>query len=496
MSEVAKEYVWHMQRVILDALVVHKKVAVKSCHSSGKSHITSRMVGYWLDPRVHSLGSAFSVTTAPSAPQVKAILWRYIRQLHNRAKLPGRVTLECEWHMNEANSKYRIGDPSEELIAMGRKPADYDENSLQGIHARYVLGVIDEANGVPKQLFDAMLAITTNDDSRVIAIGNPDDPASHFAEICKPGSGWHVISIPAWITPNVSHEFAASFGMGYENQRAQMGVEEEELPEDVAAVLLSENWVRERANDWGVGSPLWQSRVCAEFPDVSDESLISPALMQKAYETEQPGLEQGQYGLDVSRYGTDKTVMYWNRGFQIRHHKSWVNKDTEETADIVHAELSRHKTIFKVPVNIDAIGIGSGVYDKLKRKLPIVRAIYGSEKARNAKRFKNRRAEIYWTFRQLMDDRVIDLDPKDETLAAQLTSIKWWEDAGGRIQIESKEEMRERGMPSPNEADACVYSIVKHGSTKEEAIEEERRKKDRQKKAPVSMTADLLNKVM
>jgi hypothetical protein len=464
-NEILQEYVWAMQTRILESIRDNKQTAVRSCHSSGKSHITSRAVGWWLDPKVHALGSAFAVTTAPSWPQVEAILWRYIRRLHAKAKLPGRVTLDCQWHMSEKGSKYRIGDPSEELIAMGRKPADYDENALQGIHAMYVLGVIDEANNVPKQLFDAMLAITTNDFSRVLAIGNPDDPASHFAEICRPGSGWNVIDIPAFIVPTISPEFAEEFELG--DIRADYNLEEEDIPEELQHTLVTEGWIRARAQDWGVGSPLWESRIMGRFPLVSDDTLISPAMLQKGYDCKQSGLEWGTYGADIARMGADKSVVYLNRGFQVRFHKEWAKKDTEESADLIAAELDKHG-LNRWPCNIDAIGVGAGVFDKLRRRRYNVRAIYGSEKARNAKRYRNRRAEMYWQFRTLLDEGVIDLDEEDTVLAAQLGSIKWWEDSSGRIQVESKDDMRERGLPSPDRADAAVMSILKRGSIKEE----------------------------
>jgi hypothetical protein len=136
----------------------------------------SRLALWWID--VHPPGEAFVVTTAPTTPQVEAILWRYMGNAHKKGGLPGRITLDAKWY---------IGN---ELVAYGRKPADYDPAAFQGIHARYVLVIIDEAGGVPKSIFDAVDALATNVDARVVAVGNPDDPASHFATICKPGSGW------------------------------------------------------------------------------------------------------------------------------------------------------------------------------------------------------------------------------------------------------------------------------------------------------------------
>lgn len=487
----AKEEIWSVQERILASIRDNKNTAVTSCHGSGKSHIVSRAICWWLDPNVHALGSAFAVTTAPSWPQVSAILWRYIRKLHGKMALPGRVTLDCQWHMSDQRAqRYKVGDPTEELIAMGRKPADYDENALQGIHARFVLGVIDEANGVPKQLFDAMLAITTNDTSRVIAIGNPDDPGSHFAEIAKAGSNWNTISIPAFITPNISVFFVNGLDVPPEDKMLRLTheVPEEPVSQNLRDDLVSENWIKERAKDWGVGSPLWESRVMGRFPSITDDTLISPAMLEKAWNTNHTGLEQGQYALDVARYGTDKSVMYRNRGFQIRLHKEWGKKDTEESADLAEEELNRHLPARPV-INIDAIGVGAGVFDKLRRRGHNVKPIYGSEQARNPKRYKNRRAEMYWTLRELMDDRAIDLDPHDTQLAAQLGSIRWWEDNAGRIVVESKEDMKARGLPSPDRADAVAMSVLKRGSTRDDKSRQQQGKK-------YGITGDLLTRKM
>jgi hypothetical protein len=105
---------------------------------------------------------AFVVTTAPTTAQVEAILWRYIGGAHRTGILPGRVTLDAKWYIGQ------------ELVAYGRKPADYDQAAFQGIHARYVLVIIDEAGGVPKSIFDAVDALATNVHARVVAVGNPD----------------------------------------------------------------------------------------------------------------------------------------------------------------------------------------------------------------------------------------------------------------------------------------------------------------------------------
>ena len=428
--DVLQEDVWSKQEEICNSVVANRYTAVKACHGPGKSFIAARIGCWWLN--VHRLGDAFLVTTAPSWPQVQAILWREIRRAWRMGRLPGRITLECQWYMGEGRS-------DEELIAMGRKPADYNEQAFQGLHARFILIVIDEACGVPESLWTAVMTLMTNQNARVLAIGNPDDPGSHFAQICKPGSGWNVITIPAFDTPNFTGEPVSDLMM--EN-------------------LVTPMWVEDRRRDWGEGSPLWQAKVMAEFPDISDEYLISPHMIQTGIDTELPGIRKGRYGADIARMGTDKTVLYRNRGGVIRFVDSWGMTDTMRTTGKIKLVLDSHIHLVRPDCVLDIVGLGAGVYDRLREMGYPVIGFSGAERAYRPDKFKNRRAEIFWTFRNDLENGMIDLDPDDHELHQELQNIKWWVDSSGRIQIESKEDMKERGVKSPDRADACVYSTV------------------------------------
>jgi hypothetical protein len=362
--------------------------------------------------------------------------------------------------MGEADTKR--GDSSEELIAMGRKPQDYDETTFQGIHARYFMAVLDEAGGIPEPLWNSVLALATNENSRILAIGNPDDPNSHFAKICKPGSGWKVIKISAFETPNFTDEY---------------------VPEELAQDLVSPLWVEDRRRDWGEGSPIWVAKILGEFPDISDEYLITPAMIEACRQNDLPGLVTGRYGLDVARMGVDKTVLYRNRGGVIRLAGSWGKADTMQTAGRVGIILGSHG-VTRVPATIDIIGLGAGVFDRLRERRFNVGPHQGSTRALNPAKFKNRRSEVWWTFREQMEDGLIDLDPDDDKLAADLGNIKWSVDSAGRIYVETKEDMKERGVPSPDHGDAAVLSTIEVGNVKRPTEESS------------SLTGDLLQRAM
>lgn len=429
-EDVLGEYPWSVQREILESVRDNRYTVVQSAHDTGKSYIAARAVAWWLS--IWPIGEAFAVTTAPTWPQVRAILWREIRKAHKKGKLDGRLTLNAEWYMGGRGVP---GDADEELVAYGRKPADQDQAAFQGIHAKYVLVVIDEASGVPKNLYDAVDTLATNAAARVLAIGNPDDPASQMEKVCRPGSGWNNITVSAFDTPAFT---------------------DEEVPEELHQVLVSPEWVEERKRRWGEESPIYVSKVLGRFPDISDDTLISPAMLRLAVETDLIGKERGSYGGDVARYGDDETCLYRNRGGVIREVESHHKKDTEETADMFAKHVRPHNGA--VPIAVDADGLGAGVYDKLKRKRLPVREFRNGQKPIDQKRFVNRKAECYWNLREDMEAGEVDLDPLDEDLLAQLGSIKWGLDSKGRIYIESKDDMRKRGLPSPDRADAAMMA--------------------------------------
>ena len=471
------------QRAVARSVVKHRYTAVPSAHGMGKSRTAAALAAWWLD--VHPVGEAFVVTTAPTWAQVRAVLWREIGKVHRAGEAHGhrwrgQPFPSCEW---------RVGD---ELVAYGRKPADYDESAFQGIHARYVLVVVDEAGGIPRSLWDGVDSIVTNEDSRVLAIGNPDDPTSHFERICRPDSGWHVVPIDGLTSPNFTEEGIAPYPL----LRAYMeehGIEptREEVPDWLRPLLLSPLWVEERLARWGASSPLFQAKVRGQFAQVSDWSVIPPGALRAAIDRDIEPTEPGVYGLDVAREGRDATVLVRNQNGRIRVEWRRVKQDTMETANQVEAHVRPHKG--ECPVVVDAIGLGAGVFDRLRELQVPVSAFIASEKPRAVPapgdpRFANRRAEAWWAAREAFEAGEVDLDPADEDLIAQLGSMRYRVDARGVIHIESKDEWKKRlggDAGSPDDADAAVMTFVPPDRAP---------KRRTGGRAPMSLTAGLLDR--
>lgn len=432
------EFVWSKQIEILESIRDNRRTAVKSCHGPGKSFIAARAAAWWIE--VHPIGSSFVATSAPTGPQVKAILWKEIGRTHAKNKLIGR-TNQTEWWIPS-------GYGNEEMVAYGRKPADYDEHAFQGVHSRFPLVVLDEACGIPATLWEASDNLLTNDDAKILAIGNPDDPTSEFAEVCKPGSGWNIISISAFDTPNFTGEY---------------------VPDDLRKLLVSQLWVDEKERKWGKDNPMYIAKVLGEFPESSDDGLISIKWVKAAQERDLAAEGVIELGCDVGG-GLDRNVIYKRHGPVARLVRKDHNPDTMQSlGNLMRAIKDTGATRAKV----DSIGIGAGMCDRAhemandptlssdkRAAAETVVPVKVSVAAINSEDYVNLRAEGYWGLRERFREGIIDIDFDDEDLVAQLVDIKTKPSSTGRIQIESKEQMKKRGKSSPDEADALMLAFL------------------------------------
>jgi hypothetical protein len=421
---------WSGQRSIARSVAANRRTAVPSAHGCGKDWSASALAAWWVSTRP----DPFVVTTAPTSPQLSGILWRELNRMHRRARLEGTV-------LTGQIPTWKIGG---ELVAWGRKPADLSDpddaaSAFSGIHARSVLVVLDEASGLEDWLIDAALSLLTSADSRALAIGNPLDPASRFARLCDPGSGWEVLPFSVFDTPNFTGE---------------------KVSPDLAAVLPSVEWVEERKTDWGEGSPAWIARVEGKFPPSSPDTLIAPHLILAAQARELSGEGDARLGVDVARSGGDRTVVAarWPSG-RVRVVHEALGADTMVTAGQVKFLLDGD--FDRSTAAVDVIGIGSGVYDRLREQDARVVEFNSSARAFMPVRFANRRAEVYWQLRGDLEAGTVDFDPFDYAVAAQLGALKWKTDSKGRILIESKDEIRMRGLPSPDRADAVAMTAAR-----------------------------------
>src|SRR5688500_3892270 len=425
------EHVWSKQDEILTAIRDHRRTAVRSCHGVGKSHIASRAAAWWLD--THPPGEAFVVSTAPTYRQVRVILWRYIRQAHRKGNLDGKVN-QTEWQLDG------------EIVAFGAKPADHDEGAFQGIHAKHVLVILDEACGIPEQLWIAADALTTNTGCRMLAIGNPDNSASYFAKVCSPASPWHKIAISAFDSPKFTGE---------------------QVPQALAELLIDPDWAEEKRLEWGEDNPIYRAKILGEFSAddpgrVVRGSDIAACRLEQEVPRTLTELLPVELGVDVGG-GGDETVVRERRGPVAG--REWRERaDRPET--LPPPPLPAHRGTVAPSANIPPHRVGHGLVGEL-RNLGATGAHHAqivgvnvSEASSDPSTFENLRAELWWMARLHAEKRSWDLSTMDnpDTTIAQLLEPRWALNTRGRIQVEKKVDVIERLGRSPDSADALLLA--------------------------------------
>lgn len=433
------EHLWSKQVAIAESVRDNRLTAVQSAHGTGKSWVASRLTAWWLN--VHPPGEARVVTTAPTADQVKAILWAEINTAFAKAEARGTPFIgrinETDWKLDKR------------LIAFGRKPSDYNPHAFQGIHAKYVLVILDEACGVDKQFWTAASSIATGEHCRILAIGNPDDPGSHFARVCS-SSRWNTIKIRAEDTPNFTGE---------------------PIPDGLGAMLVGHDYVEEMRAEFGEESPTYISKVLADFPDDAEDSVVRLSALRACatpLDRERPPHEllPVELGVDLGA-GGDETCIRERRGMVVG--REWRTRD-RDSANVINMISQALRETGATAVKIDSIGIGWGIVGRMQelrregKHTAVVTGVNVGEASSEPARFPRLRSQIWWEVgRKLSEDLGWDLsrlaeDDRDR-LISQLTAPKYSRDAAGRIVVEKKEDTRKRLGRSPDNADALLMAF-------------------------------------
>ena len=470
---------WSGQVRILQSVQQHRRTACPTCHEVGKSYSAGVIVAWWLD--THKPGEAFVVTTAPTAPQVEVILWKEIGRAHSRGKLAGRVN-QTEWKMT-------VGSRTE-TVAMGRKPNDYSPTAFQGIHAAFVLIIVDEANGVRGPLWNALDSLMANDSSKILEIGNPDEPSGEFYQHCRPGSGYHVVTISAFDSPNLTGEPLSQrirrelIGRTYiEEKRKKWAqnwywVDAEGNPSDwqhglkvVPPTKLNEDGDVVEDTTLSLANPYWYSKVLGEFPENAEAGGLIPLSWIKAAQLRSLDAtsDRNELGVDVGG-GGDSTAVCHRRGKVYRIKRTDHDPNTMSQCGKIIQDI---RDTNAVVAKVDKIGIGWGIVDRGKElNQPIVGINVGegptepppdSEDASDDERFLNKRAELWWAVRDTFESGNIDIEddttPYGEDLAAELCSIRYERKSNGKIKIADKrKDAQGHVINSPNLGESLMLA--------------------------------------
>ena len=434
-----RRHLWSKQREVLDAISAHERVAVASCHNIGKSFIAACALLWFLYTREPAL----VVTTAPTWKQVRQVIWQYVAREHGRLPEDLRVLGECL--------------QTELTIGIGHRAFGWstdDPNAFQGVHSPHIMLIVDEAAGVDDKMFEAADTLGGGGEYRELLIGNPTaGEGKFFRAFHNEALGYETLRVDALSTPNFTGETC---------------------PPALLRELLQPDKVEQWRADWGEDSPAFLSRVHAQFPSADELAVIAPLAWFEKAQGRLPGSlpsDVAQVGVDVARFGSDRSCIAEALGANLQALNSYQGIDTTQLAGHVRdrALALQQRTGKPVRVCIDETGVGAGVVDQCKKHTtPAVQYMgvnFGAA-AKDSGRFLNLRAEMYWGLRELLrqgnnepDLSVTASGAEVERLGSQLSAIRYVYNAREKIQVESKEEMRKRGMPSPDEADAAVLAL-------------------------------------
>ena len=448
---VADKSLWDVPLQIMRAIATYKRVAIKSGHGVGKSWVCGRLPLWWLS----AFGPLAKVmTTAPTFPQVKSIIWDELKGAHKNAVRPiGGDLHDVDLWMGEG------------WWAQGLSTDD--QQRFQGFHSENLLLIYDEGGGIRPEIWSGGLGIATSENSRVLVIGNPIEAQGNFFNCFKPDSGYHCITVSVLDTPN--------YKLG--KLLAEGKITRKEYQAGIIPGLSSYEWVENCRKEWGEDSALWHSKVLGEFPIEASNTLIPLAWVEQCRKEvidvdKIMGFRKNQVyiGVDVARFGSCSTIITVFDGYNMLYQREFNKRSTTEVAGFVIDTL-RDEGNMEAPIAIDDTGLGGGVYDILKDQGYNVIQVILRSKSDNEEKFYDLRTEVFWDLREKFNKKTISIkDPdgqprKYDKLASELTCLTYDMDKRGRIKVTPKErmikEMIKKGSDggSPDRADSLSLAV-------------------------------------
>lgn len=412
------ERVWSKQQEILQALATNKLVTVRSSNAVGKSRLAALALIWWMNAYPYS----YCITTGASWNSIKRIVWPDVRAMVNRAPLAELRTMgkinKTEWVIDDRWAAFGL--------AMHTPDAFGGYRTGQGVFV-----IVDEASALTPDIYEAIMGICAGDNCRVLLIGNPLRPEGPFYDSFFKGK-WLRFHISAHDSPNVTG-------------RAHI------------PGLATKAWIAEREADWGKSGPAYIARVEGNFPDSASNTVIPLSLAMGAAVRPKIRIlgQRVRIGVDVARYGDDDTVYAVARGPNIESLERQNGFDLMQTANRVVALINQYDPEL---VNIDVIGYGAGVVDRL-RELgygEIVRGVNVSHAALDKILYANLRAELWYNFRDWLDAG--GTLPNDNRLLGDLTGPTFRYTSKGQRILEPKEDTKKRLGRSPDAGDAVVLT--------------------------------------
>ncbi len=395
------------------------RIAVSSGHGVGKSALVAMILLWAMSTEADCRG----VVTANTENQLKTKTWAEAATWYNRC-------ICKQWFDFNATSICSNEKGFERTWRMDQVPWSLNNTeAFAGLHnqGNRILLIFDEASAIPDRIWEVSEGALTDKDTQIIwlCFGNPTRNSGRFFECFnKLSHRWKTFRVDSRTVP-----------------------------------ISNKAQIAEWANDYGEDSDFFRVRVRGDFPRAGEMQFISSELVETA---RGKTMQESMYshaprvmGVDVARFGSDETVFYFRQGLQSYPMKTYRGLDTQTIGELINQEAKEFKAD---AVFIDAVGIGAGVVDKV-RALG-VQGVYecngGSQALRN-KEFVNRNAEMWHKVKEWL--KAGGSIPDDSTLCDQLTNREYGYDNTSRLQLEKKEDMKKRGLSSPDRADALALTF-------------------------------------
>jgi hypothetical protein len=402
-----------------------RKIAVRSGHGVGKTTWVSWAAIWFIFTRY----PVKIVATSQSAPQLFdaffAELKRWIKEL--RPELQALLD-------PKADRIELLSSPTEAFISARTSRAESPE-ALAGVHSEHVMLIGDEASGIPEQVYQAAGGSMSGHNAITILTGNPIRSSGYFYDVFhKMKDRWWTLRVSCLDSPRVSKEYV----------------------EDIAA-------------QYGSDSNVYRVRVLGEFPRSDDDTVIPMELIEAAVirETVCSPTAPVVWGLDVARFGNDDTCLCKRQANIIPEPpRTWHGLDLMQTSMMVKAEYDATENSRRpLEILVDSIGIGAGVVDRLRELGLPARGINVSELPSIGGTHLNLRSELWFKAKSWLEKRDCSL-PKHERLQAELATVRYmFQPGSGKLKIESKDDMKKRGLRSPDVADSFVLCFASDAGT-------------------------------
>jgi hypothetical protein len=401
------------------------QVATTSGHGVGKSALVAWLILWAMSTGVDTRG----VITANTETQLRTKTWAELAKWY-------RLFIGRELFRYEATCIFSRDREHEKTWRIDMVPwSERNTEAFAGLHnkGRRILVVFDEASSIPDVIWETTEGALTDSDTEIIwaVFGNPTRNTGRFKE-CFPGGRY----AHRWLTQAVDSRQVS---------------------------LTDKDQISRWIHDYGYDSDFVRVRVRGMFPRAGTLQFISSELVAEAALREvQTHLHDPLIlGVDVARFGDDASVIYIRKGRDGRTHPPIVLRGLD-TMQLAARVAEEHIRFGADAIFIDGGGVGGGVVDRCRQlQVPVFEIQFGGRPDRpdasaEAVRYANKRAEIWGFMREWLRHGAI---PDDNQLHAELVGPEYAFNARDEIQLERKEDMKRRGLASPDIADALALTF-------------------------------------